>query len=157
MVFQEATSEPTEIAKKPTAWHLMPHNQHPGKQGCIVSSVITKIFYPPKYWTVTIQPFCFYVQWISVYFCSLPVFCYCSSVPHFHSLLSALFNLFCLIIQYSITHLFNIFFCPDFGIVFQVFWSPLLSTNNHLTVNKHHTSDKAIFCLIIGSESLIPS
>jgi hypothetical protein len=30
-VFQEATSEPDEKIKKPTACHLMPHNKHPGK------------------------------------------------------------------------------------------------------------------------------
>jgi hypothetical protein len=32
--FQEATTEPDENAEKPTACHLMPHNKHPGEQGC---------------------------------------------------------------------------------------------------------------------------
>ncbi len=32
-----------------------------------------------------------------------------------------------------------------------------ISTNNHSVVNKHHTSDSAIFCLSIGIKSLLPS
>jgi hypothetical protein len=48
----------------------------------IVSSVITKIFNPCKHWTVKIQHSVLYVQWISVYSYSLPVF-HCSSVVWF--------------------------------------------------------------------------
>jgi hypothetical protein len=49
MIFQEATSEPAGKSKKPTAWHLMPHNKQPGKQGCNCQFRNHKIF---KYLTL---------------------------------------------------------------------------------------------------------
>ncbi len=55
MVFQKATSEPTGKTKKPTAWHLMPHNKHTGKQGCNCQFRNNKIFNPHKHRVVTLQ------------------------------------------------------------------------------------------------------
>jgi hypothetical protein len=66
MVFREAASKPAGKAKKSTAWHLMPHNKHPGKQGCNFQLCNHKIFSPRKHRTVTIHRSVFvHVQCIS--------------------------------------------------------------------------------------------
>ncbi len=87
MVFQEATSEPVGKAKKLPAWPLMPHNQQPGKQVAIVSSIITRTFNSCKHWMVMTQPSVYMlIESVlslfvaSLFFCSifLLVFCFCS-------------------------------------------------------------------------------
>jgi hypothetical protein len=86
----------------------------------IVSSIITKIFKPCKYWTVTNQPFVKTFSNSVSFFYFLPV--YCSTFVH------SLF--FCSIqcfVQFSdqlfSVWLFSVLFSSDTGIVFQLFWS----------------------------------
>ncbi len=119
----------------------------------IVSSVITKIFNPCKILDGHDSTFCLHIHCISTCFihCQSLLF-NCCLIFICSALL--LFASLCSTIQSLINRLFSVFFCSDSGIVFQVF-NP--HNNNHLAVNKHCTSDSAIFCLSIGSESLLPS
>jgi hypothetical protein len=78
MAFQKATSEPAGKTKKPTSWHLIPHNYIQASRVAIISSIITKIFNPCKYWTGHGSTLCLNVQWISVCFTCCQF--YCSSV-----------------------------------------------------------------------------
>jgi hypothetical protein len=151
MVFKEVMSP---IKKQRIRRHViwcLPTNIRANRVA-IVSSIITKIFNPCKHWTIMIQPSVFYVKLIT-YSDSLPVSCYCLSVVWL-SFISVLFLFGCFwsIIQCLIIRLFSVVFCPDTGIVFQVYRSTTIRQ-----VNKHHTSDSAIFCLSVGSESLFPS
>jgi hypothetical protein len=101
---------------------------------CIVGTVMTQP-------SVNMLGESVYLYWLSVVHCSTVIQFLFPSVL-------LLFDSFCLIIQCSIIHLVSVFFCPDTGIVFQVFWSLLLPTNNHPSVNKHHSSDSLSFVLI---------
>ncbi len=155
MVFQEATSEPTEKAKNwhHDIWCLIANTQ--ANRVAIVNSAITKIFNPCKHWTVKIQHSVLYVQWISVYSYSLPVF-HCLSVVWFSfvSVLLCLNNfvrLFCVRL-FFFTHCIFLF----------LYWNCIPGISISITttiwqVNKHQTSDSAIFCLSIGSKSQLPS
>ncbi len=92
----------------------------------IVSSVITKIFYPSKYWTVTIQPLlndtflisaCIvYCQFLLLNFCLIQCFC-----------LTQCF-LFDSVLLFSI-QIIQCIFCSDTGNVFQVFQSGYTTSN----------------------------
>ncbi len=86
-------------------WCLMTNTQ--ANRVAIVSSVITKILNPCKYWTVMTQPS---VYMFSVYLYSLLVFYYCPSVVWF-SLVSVLFlsDSLCSIIRCWILCLFSVF------------------------------------------------
>jgi hypothetical protein len=71
MVFQEATSEPAEKGNRQhDIWCLITNIW--ANRVAIVSSVITKIFTPCKYWTVTTPP-SFTSSVNQGLFCSLPV------------------------------------------------------------------------------------
>ncbi len=168
--FQETTFELAGKAKKPAAWHLMPHNKHLGKQGCNCQFRNHKIFNTRKYGMVTIQPSelfvfsasffnCVHCRFIccclSVLFVSLPV----ASI-HIHSF-DHLQSCFCFVrstlFEYSV---FNYSLIQ--GYFLSWYWNcipgiliPISTTIRQ--VNKHHTQDCAIFCLSIGSESLLPS
>jgi hypothetical protein len=95
----------------------------------------------------------------SVHSSSLPV----SAIVHqlFNSHFIRFYSIcsmhFCSIIRCSVARLLSAVFCPDTGIEFQVFQSYKPISTTIWQVNKHHTSDGAIFCLSIGSESLLPS
>ncbi len=119
--FQRAISEPAGRKWNSAARLLMPYElTHEQNRVAIVSSVITKIFNPCKYWTVTIQPFSKNPT-INCLYCLLPVFlarllfiqCFCS------------FQCICLIIQCLIT---QSIFCSETEIVLQVFWSHITTT-----------------------------
>jgi hypothetical protein len=88
--------------------------------------------------TVTIQPF---VQTLCnlVVSCLLPVYC-------LTFVCSVFFGSIQCFVCFSV-RLFSVFFCSDTGILFQIFWSCDHINNNHPAVNKHHTSDSAIFVL----------
>jgi hypothetical protein len=136
MVFQEATSEPAGKAKKPRAWHLIPHNKHLGKQGCSCWFHNHKMFNPHKTQDGHHSAFgIVYVQCISL--CCQFICCCLSVVIRLCQLLWFTFIHFCLIISNSVSVLFNLLsstiqctrlfsstFCSDTGLVFQVFWSP---------------------------------
>ncbi len=123
----------------------------------IVSSVISTIFNPSKFWPITIQLSLNDTLFISACYYLLPV-TYCStfvfSVPFFDSVFircNALFEFDC----------FSQ--CPNYFVYVQS-WSwkcvPGISIHlntHHQTVNKHHTADSTIFCLCIGARGLIQS
>jgi hypothetical protein len=126
MDFQEATSEPAGNTKKLTAWHLMPHDKHPGKQGFNSQFCNHKIFNPRKQRTVNISPFslcsCSVFSLSAVIylllFNILPVVFWFSFVPSvWLPLILLLFSSICFL------WLFSVIFCSDTGIVFQVFQS----------------------------------
>ncbi len=55
MIFQRATSEPARRKWNLATRLLMPHElTHEQNRVAIVNSIVTKIFNPCKYWTVTI-------------------------------------------------------------------------------------------------------
>jgi hypothetical protein len=121
----------------------------------IVSSVITKIFYPCKHWTVMIQPhFVMFSESINSY--SLPVLLLLSVVwfSSYIRFCSALFDWLCSVIQCLIIRLLGVFYVLILELCSRYF-DPHI--NYILQVNKHHTSDSAIFCLSIGSDSLLLS
>ncbi len=148
--------KPDGKTKKPTACHLMPHTNIWANRGAIVNFVITKIFNPCTHWMVTIQPSILYVQWINVYSYLLTVFCFCPSV-----LFDSHLILFCFVqlalLDYSV---FDYLFTKCYFLSWYWNFIPGISIPISTTIrqiNKHHTSDSAIFCLIIESESLLPS
>jgi hypothetical protein len=58
IILQRATSEPAGRKKNSAARLLMPYElPHEPNRVAIVNSVITKIFNPSEYWTVTVQHF----------------------------------------------------------------------------------------------------
>ncbi len=118
MNFQKTTCEPARKAEKPSPVRSISQNNIQAHRVVIVSSIITKIFNPSKYWTVTTQPLleqhssdqCLYC--IASFYCSIFV-CF---VVLFDSVLCSYSSLFSIQIIQCI-------FCPDPGNVFQVFRS----------------------------------
>ncbi len=137
MNFQKATCEPLGRKRSPPQYIRFLIFNIQANRVAIVSSVITKIFNPSKYWTVTIQLLFerhSFDQWL---YCLLLVF-----IVRF----SALFDLVLL------------FQCSNYS-VYVLSWSwkciPGISIplyTNHQAINKHHTADSVIFCLGIGNE-----
>ncbi len=127
--------------KNSAARLLMPHEiTHGQNRVAVVNSVITKIFNPCKYWTVTIQPFVKTLNpSVSVLFVTSLLFNFCS---------------LCFLLFDSVL-LFNYSMC-DFSVYF-LFWYwncipgisiPYFINKNHPTINEHHKSDSAIFVLV---------
>jgi hypothetical protein len=150
----------------------MPHYKHPGKQGCNCHLPSHKIFNPCKYRTGATQTselFMFSASVLIIFIASLPavvISCYSSHCKllrftfiHFCSIISnsvsVLFGLLCSSIQCLITRSFSVIFCSDTGISFQVCGSPYQQPSGK-SINII-PQDNAIFCLSIGSESLLPS
>ncbi len=128
---------------------LMPHElTHEQNRVAIVNSVITKIFNPFKYLTVTIQPFRKTLNH------SAPVLFIVSFII---KLLFVLFSFvwFRAFVRLFSVWLFSVFFCSDSGIAFQVIWSCFSIYNNHPAVNKHHTSESAVFVLVLEARGLL--
>ncbi len=121
---------------------------HEQNRVAIVNSVITKIFNPFKYSTVTIQPFRKTLNH------SVPVLLIVSFIIQ---LLFVLFSFvwFRALVRLFSVWLFSVFFCSDTGIAFQVIWSRYSIYNHHPAVNKHHTSDSAIFVLVLEARGLL--
>jgi hypothetical protein len=119
----------------------------------IVSSVFIKIFNPCTYWMVTTQPFVHMFsesvfvsircQFSVIVYLLFDFICFFCALIHFVQLFSVQLFVYSVYFSVLIMELYSRYFNPYFT-----------STNNHLKVNKHHTSDSAIFCLSIGSESL---
>ncbi len=174
MDFQEATSEPAGNAKKPTAWHLVPNNEHPGKQDCNCQFRNHKIFNPCKHRTVTIYPSVFvHVQCVSfqsslfaslsvvihqLLFNILPiVFALASLVSVQLPLYLLLFWSNCIVWLFSV-RLVSVIFSVLILELYSRYLDPHNTTSSTIwQVNKHHTPDRVIFCLSIGSKSLLQS
>jgi hypothetical protein len=78
-IFQKGTCEPAGKAKKPSSWHWFLIINIQSNMVAIVSSIITKIFNPRKYWMVTIQPFIKTLRnSVSVLFIASLLFDFCS-------------------------------------------------------------------------------
>jgi hypothetical protein len=145
MVFQEATSELAGKTKKLTAWHLMSHNKHLGKQGWNCQFHNHKIFNTGKTLDGHHSPLsiCLCSEHQLLIFIHCQFICCCLSVVirllasclDLHSFISvwlplilflfyrsALFDYS--VFNYLTIRLFSAIFCSDTGIVFQVFWSP---------------------------------
>jgi hypothetical protein len=105
-------------------------------------------------WSQVNLQFCMLIESVFLPICCQ--FCYYPSVVNFYSFCFA----FCL------THFVQLFRIRLFTYLFSVFSVLILELCSryfypHINiiqqVNKHHTSDSTIFCLSIGSESLLPS
>jgi hypothetical protein len=155
MVFQEAISEPSGKARKlqHDTWCLITNTQ--ANRVAIVSSIIIKIFNSCKHWTVTIQPAVFMFS-ETVSNC---IRCQFSVTVHqlfdFHSFLLCFCSI--LFVKFISIWLFvySVYFLSWYWNCIPGISIPIITTIRQ--VNKHHTSDSAIFCLNIGSESLLPS
>jgi magnesium-transporting ATPase (P-type) len=103
----------------------------------IVSSVITKILNPCKYWTVTTQAFviCSVNQCL---FYSLPVFFIVNLLFYFHSFCFSFVSIcFCSTIQYSIVRLFSVFSVLILELYYRYF-NPLYKTAIRQSINIIH-------------------
>jgi hypothetical protein len=139
--------------RKPTAWHLMPHNKHLGKQGCNCQFRNHKIFNPCKNRSVNFYPsFLFRCNCIHIVICCQLIirnFTCCYLLVHllFHIVSLCCFKLVLL--------LFVLLFClSDYSIsdywVLSLSWSwkcvpgILISiTTTIQQVNKHHNTRPA--------------
>ncbi len=149
----------------------MPHNKHPGKQGCNCQFRNHKIINPRKIvWSTLTLQFLFMLS-ISFwsFLCCQFIVCYLSVVIfHIAScfvfvfiFLSVISNLllflFCSLcfIWLLVVWLFSVILCSDTGNLFQVFWSSYQQPSGK-SINII-PQDGAIFCLNLWSENLLPS
>jgi hypothetical protein len=141
-----------EKAEKPSSLRSISHQ---AKRVAIVSSVIAKIFNPSKCWMVTIQLLLDDTFLNLCLYCLFPVFIVWLlfvSVLLFNSVFYSL-QCFCSIQFFcSVFKLFSIcsVLIPE---MYSRYFDPL--NINHEAVNKHHTADRAIFCLSIGARGLV--
>ncbi len=128
MVFQEAMRQmEKQRNRQHVIWCITTNTR--ANRIAIVRVVITNIFNPLANigWSQFNLQLCMFSE--SVYSYLLPVPCYCLSVVwlSFISVLF-LFGCFCSIILCSIIRSLSVIFCPNIGIVFQVFRSPYQQT-----------------------------
>jgi hypothetical protein len=118
MVFQEAMSELLEKQRNRQHDILCLITYTRANRVAIVSLVITKIFNPSKYWTVTTQPSVICSVFIHIHYQFSVIVISCVTLICF-CLAFIRITLF----DYSVfDYLFiQCIFCPDTGIVFQVF------------------------------------
>ncbi len=156
---------PAGNAKKPTAWHLVPNNEHPGKQDCNCQFRNHKIFNPCKHRTVTIHPSVFvHVQCVSFQsslVASLSVVIYqllfniLPIVFAFASLVSVqlppyllLFWSNCIVWLFSV-RLVGVIFSVLILELYSRYFDPNNTTSSTIwQVNKHHTPDLSSFVLV---------
>ncbi len=173
MVFQEATSEAAGKAKKPTAWHLMPHKNYLGNRVAIFRSVIARCLTLAN---IGRSPFT--LQYLFMFSASVfnrircQFICCCLSVVirlldscfYSNSLVSVQLLLF-LFLFWSLCFVWLfIVWLFDYSVSFSVlilysrYFNPQILFNYQPTGKSiHHTPDCAIFCLGIGSKSLLQS
>jgi hypothetical protein len=106
--------------------------------------VITRIFNPCKYWTVTIQTFLktpsnsvsvlFIASYCSTFVCTV------FSFVRFSALFNSVFD-------YSVFD-YSVYFFVLILELYSRYFDPYLTYNNHPAVNNHQTADSTIFVLV---------
>ncbi len=149
----------------------MPHNKHPGKQGCNCQFRNHKILNPRKIvWSTFTLQFLFmlsatvfhrfFVASFSVCYLSVVIFHIASCFVFVFVTLSIISNLllflFCSLcfIWLLVVWLFSVFFCSDTGNLFQVFWSSYQQPS-HKSINII-TQDWAPFVLTFEARTCYP-
>jgi hypothetical protein len=131
----------------------------------IVSSVITKIFNPSKYCTVTTQPLLNDTLLISacIVYCQFSLFDICSTFVRFSVFVwFSAFVRFSIFVQLSAFVRFGSFVLySNYSVYFLSWYWKCISGilipfyNNQQAINKHHTADSTIFCFSTESKGPI--